>query len=111
MANDAGWIPTVDTIFDEMNQIRRHSDFRAYHDSGYIKQSEMQYDSRLVGRSVWNSRWLLIIPGAVSYTSRMRGWRPLFMGEESLWGRLGERTGNGVSDIKLFFETYSYPGD
>jgi hypothetical protein len=22
----------------------------------------------------------------------------------------GERTGNGVTDIKLFFKTYAYPG-
>ena len=41
MENNPGWIPTVDTIFDEMFQIRRHSDFRAYHDSGYMNQSEM----------------------------------------------------------------------
>ena len=110
MINDRGWIPTVDTIFDEMFQIRRHSDFRAYHDSGYLNQSEMQYDSRLIGRSVWNSKWLLIIPGSNLLYDPDEGLETFIYGPAVIGGS-GERTGNGISDIKLFFETYGYSGN
>jgi hypothetical protein len=109
MKNDANWIPTVDTLYDEMFQIRRHSDFRAYHDSGYINQSELQYDSRLIGRSVWNSRWLLVIPGRSLLYDADEGLDTFIEGPESIFGT--GRTGKGISDIKLFFETYSYSGN
>jgi len=57
------WIPSLDTLDGFLTKIRRYSSFRAYHDSGYWDESQMIYDSRLVGRSVWNSSWVLIIPG------------------------------------------------
>jgi hypothetical protein len=56
----------------------------------------MTFDSRLVGRSVWNTRWLLIIPGGTLLAD----------GEEGL----DEFTRN-VSDIKLFFNTLGYSGN
>jgi hypothetical protein len=111
MTGNADWIPTVDTIFDEMFQIRKHSDFRAYHDSGYLNESEMQNDTRLIGRSVWNTKWLLIIPGRALLYDGNEGLDTFINGPELLWGEPGERTGNGISDIKLFFETYSYSGN
>jgi hypothetical protein len=109
MKNDANWIPSVDTLFDEMFQIRQHSRFRAYHDSGYINQSELQYDSRLIGRSVWNSRWLLVIPGRSLLYDADEGLDTFIEGPESIFGT--GPTGDGISDIKLFFETYSYSGN
>ncbi len=47
-------------------ELRRHGDFRMYHDNGdpAADDSELILDSRLIGRSVWNSEWMLIIPGA-----------------------------------------------
>ncbi|MBW2107236.1 MAG: hypothetical protein JRI36_01020 [Deltaproteobacteria bacterium] len=110
LQNNPDWIPTVDTIFDEMFQIRRHSDFRAYHDSGYLNESEMKFDSRLVGRSVWNTHWLLIIPGRALLYDPDEGLDTFIYGPEAIGG-YGERTGNGISDIKLFFETYAYSGN
>jgi len=110
LEGNPNWIPTVDTIFDEMFQIRRHSDFRAYHDSGYLNESEMTFDSRLVGRSVWNTRWLLIIPGRSLLSDPEEGLERFINGPE-LIGGTGERTGNGISDIKLFFHTYAYSGN
>ena len=110
LQNSPDWIPTVDTIFDEMFQIRRHSDFRAYHDSGYLDESEMKFDSRLVGRSVWNSHWVLIIPGHALLYDPDEGLDTFIYGPEAIGG-YGERTGNGISDIKLFFETYAYSGN
>ena len=99
----------MNTIFDEMFEVRRHSDFRAYHDSGYLNQSEMQYDSRLIARSVWNSRWLLIIPGRNLLYDPDEGLETFIHGPTLFGG--DERTENGISDIKLFFETYSYSGN
>jgi len=110
LENNPGWIPTVDTIFDEMFQVRRHSDFRAYHDSGYVNESEMTFDSRLVGRSVWNTGWLLIIPGQNLLYDADEGLDRFIHGPEVIGGT-GERTGNGVWDIKLFFHTYAYSGN
>jgi hypothetical protein len=100
----------VDTIFDEMLQVRRHSDFRAYHDSGYLNESEMQYDTRLIGRSVWNSRWLLIIPGRSLLYDPDEGLDTFIHGPRS-FSNPDVRTESGISDIKLFFETYSYGGN
>ncbi len=108
--NNLDWIPTVDTIFDEMFQIRRHSDFRAYHDSGYLNESEMTFDSRLIGRSVWNTRWLLIIPGQALLYDPNEGIDTFIHGPEVIGGN-GERTGEGILDIKLFFHTYAYSGN
>ncbi len=111
MQNDPGWIPTVDTVFDEMFQIRRHSDFRAYHDSGYVNESEMSFDSRLIGRSVWNTRWLLIIPGSTLLYDPDEGLDTLIHGPHVIGGDPDERTGYGITDIKLFFHTYAYSGN
>ena len=93
-----------------MFEIRKHSDFRAYHDSGYLNTDEMQYDSRLIGRSVWNSKWLLIIPGQNLLYDGDEGLETFIHGPEVIGGT-GERTGFGVSDIKLFFQTYGYSGN
>lgn len=100
-----GWIPKVDTLSTPMIPIRRHGRFRAYHDSGEFTIGEMQRDSRLIGRSVWNSRWMLIIPASTLSSDRAEGLARF------VDGRLvnGARNGNGVSDIKIFFETYAFP--
>ena len=55
----------------------------------------MTFDSRLVGRSAWNTKWLLIIPG----------------GTLSADGNAGlDRLIQDVSDIKLYFNTLGYSG-
>jgi hypothetical protein len=94
-----------------MFEIRQHSDFRAYHDSGYLNQDEMSYDTRLIGRSVWNSKWLLIIPGQNLLYDGAEGLETLIDGPLVFGGTGGERTGFGISDIKIFFDTYGYSGN
>lgn len=85
--------------------VRRHTSIRAYHDGGglgSVPESEISLQPSLVGRSVWNKRWLLIIPG-----------RFLLPGnpEEGI-RRFIEGSGGdgGVSDIRIVFETYQYGG-
>jgi hypothetical protein len=87
--------------------IRRFGRFRAFHDSGEFSIDEMQRDSRLIGRSVWNKKWMLIIPASTLGNDREEALETLINGRAAGVG--GERDGNGISDIKLFFETYAYP--
>ncbi|HKX62636.1 MAG TPA: hypothetical protein VJS65_12340, partial [Verrucomicrobiae bacterium] len=53
---DPGWIPINDTLLEDFASIRRFGRFRAFHDSGSFNPAETITDTRLIGRSVWNSR-------------------------------------------------------
>jgi hypothetical protein len=105
--SNPNWIPMNDTLVGDLGDIRKFARFRAYHDSGAFDANETINDSRLVGRSVWNTRWLLIIPAGSLHSDRNEGL------ERFINGALdnGVRDGNGVSDIKIFFQTYAYAGN
>lgn len=94
--SNKGWIPMNDSLSDSLEGIRRFSSFRAYRDSDYFTSSETTSDSRLIGRSVWNTQWMLIIPGGTLLYDPSAGL------EEFI---------NSVTDIKLFFQTYAYSGN
>jgi len=100
------WIPMVDTLAGTFADVRRYPSFRAYHDSGSFNEGEVMRDSRLIGRSVWNTQWLLIIPAGSFLWDREEGLNRFIDG--ALIG--DQRDGTGVSDIKIFFETDAYPG-
>ena len=103
---DASWIPSVDTTLD-FNAIRRYAAFRAYHDTGVFEETQVnRTDSRAIGRAVWNSRWLLVIPAATLLNDRDEALLRFIEG--TLSGD-GSRDG-GISDIKIFFETYATSG-
>ena len=102
------WIPTNDTLSDELGDIRQFARFRAYHDSGTFDPAQTISDSRLIGRSVWNTRWLLIIPGGTLHNDRVEGIQRFING--TLLPN-GQRDGNGVLDIRIFFQTYAYSGN
>lgn len=93
--DNSEWRP-LDTLGGTEAEIRKFSSFRAYHDSGYFDESEMTFDTRLVGRSVWNTRWMLIIPGSTLNADPDAGLDTFI---------------ENVSDIKLFFQTYGYSGN
>ena len=107
--DDKNWVPIFDTLSGTFNEISRYSDFRVYHDNG-LNISELINDSRLIGRSVWNTRWLLIIPGANLSGHDPNGALDTFIYGPKLSGS-DERNGDGVSDIKIFFDTYAYSGN
>jgi len=94
--NNPNWIPGLDCLDGSMIKIRKFSSFRAYHDSGYFDANQMNFDSRLIGRSVWNTRWLLIIPGGTFHYDQNLGLETFI---------------NSVKDIKLFFQTYAISGN
>ncbi|MCL4177931.1 MAG: hypothetical protein KJ072_09320 [Verrucomicrobia bacterium] len=105
---DPTWIPINDSLSEDFAAIRRFGQFRAYHDSGNFNPAETIADSRLIGRSVWNTRWLLIIPAGTLHTDRNEGIQRFINGALRTDGT---RDGNGVSDIKIFFQTYAYSGN
>ncbi|MFT4548917.1 MAG: hypothetical protein ACI9MB_002886, partial [Verrucomicrobiales bacterium] len=89
------FIPSLDGVDGSFAELRRHGDFRMYHDSGAVEESELVPDSRLISRSVWNSDWLLIIPGAGLHADPITGLTQF---------------AENISDIKLHFVTYSHQG-
>jgi hypothetical protein len=93
----SNFVPLLDSLDGRIGQQRRFSSFRAYHDSGEaVNSDELVTDLRLVGRSVWNTGWTLIIPG-----------RALNADPDEGLDRFIEQ----VSDIKLIFETYGFSGN
>ena len=94
----SAYVPLLDSLnWNAGAEARRYSSFRAYHDGGSaINLDELVLDSRLVGRSVWNTEWVLIIPGRTLNNDPDEGL---------------ERFIDQVSDIKLVFQTYGHSGN
>ena len=94
--NNLDWVPSLDGVNSSMTEIRKYSSFRAYHDSGYVTAGQISKDSRLIGRSVWNTRWVMIIPGGTFHYDAEFGLNKFI---------------ETVNDIKLFFDTYAISGN
>ena len=85
-----------DSLSDELFGIRKVSDFRAYPYSGTFNPTQTSTDSRLIGRSVWNTGWMMIIPASTLLFNKDVGLNTFI---------------NSVDDIKMFFQTYAYSGN
>ena len=104
------WLPIIDNQIGNATEIRRYSQYLAHHYSEPFDESEIISSSRLIGRSVWNRKWMMIIPGA-SFLNDPNEGLETFIDGELIPGGGSERDGEGVSDIHLFFTTYSYSGN
>jgi hypothetical protein len=94
--SNSRFIPILDTLNGPTGEVRRFSSFRAYHNGeADIDFDELVTDSRLIGRSIWNTQWVLIIPGQALNADP----------EEGL-----TRFMDQVSDIQMVFETYGVSG-
>jgi len=94
--NTTGFIPLLDTLNGPAGDTRQFSSFRAYHSGEEdVDFEELVYDTRLVGRSVWNTQWVLIIPGQALNADPDTGL---------------DRFTDQVTDIKLVFETFGMSG-
>jgi hypothetical protein len=93
---DPSWIPMDDSLAESFAQIRHFASFRAYHDAGVYDDTQATTDTRLVGRSVWNTDWMLIIPGGTFLADPDQGLDTFI---------------NSIGDIKLSLQSYSYSGD
>ena len=98
-ANDldsSGWIPMNDSLGGNFAQIRRYGSFSAKHDDGIYSEDDLTNDTRLIGRSAWNTEWLMIIPGGTLLADPNEGLQTFI---------------DTVNDIKIYFQTYSYSGN
>lgn len=110
----ASWIPQYDIQLlqgfglSQMAEIRAHPSFEAWHDSRTgVNASDPQFQSaRLIGRSVWNTQWILIIPAVNLLNDRQEGLQRFINGAQVS----GQRDGNGISDIRIRFTAYAYSG-
>ena len=97
---------SADTLTEPLFVPRKHQAFRPvsttsvfspnlYGSSGSLLRTQFT-NNRLVGRSVWNSQWKLVIPGRTLLNDPNEGL---------------DRFIQTVKDIKLHFVTYSYSGN
>jgi hypothetical protein len=95
-----------DSLTEDLFSIRKHQAFRPvsvttafsnsiYGINGQLGRSQFT-NNRLIGRSVWNTKWKLIIPGQELLSDPKEGL---------------DRFIKTVKDIKLHFVTYSYSGN
>jgi hypothetical protein len=64
------WIPSINGVSGSASTIRRYGQLRAFDDQ---VAADGIASTRLVGRSVWNTRWLLIIPGRALLSDPVEG--------------------------------------
>jgi hypothetical protein len=89
------WIAGIDSLAGPQGEVRRHSSFRASVSAD--PEADNAFNStRLIGRSVWNDQWMLVIPGRALHADAEKGLDAFI---------------NSVRDIQLNFETYGYSGN
>ena len=98
--NDPAWKPITDSLNGAFGDTKQFSSFRAFgFDHSQLtpyEQSTVTPDARLVGRSAWNTKWLMIIPGATLTPIRNHGL-DVFL--------------NSLKDIKVTINSYGYSGN
>ena len=112
--DDAAWIPSMadgDLAGADANaRIRRHPSFRAYFNGDGGDPTDDALDcTRLFGRSAWNTKWLLVIPGGGMNADRDKALSVFINGSDE--NRDGTRDLAPVSDIRIGFKTYSQSGN
>ena len=109
--DDPDWMPLYDGYtggVDLAARIRKYPSFRAYFGAGGPSADQLDCP-RLVGRSAWNTRWLLIIPAGTLNANRDDALRTFINGKDA--NRDGTIDLSGVSDIRLGLKTYSHSGN
>jgi hypothetical protein len=108
---DLNWIPVNSLATDQqpLAQIRGHDPFWVWYAGTDDPSTDPQYKAtRLVSRSVWNTRWILVIPASalLGYPNYDEGLNRF------IYGGLvnGQRENGGVTDIRLRIEGYSFSG-
>ena len=108
-ANDFASNPmytSANSLTEPLFTVRKHQAFRPvsttaafntsiYGANGALEPSQYT-NNRLIGRSVWNSKWKLVIPGNTLLSDPNQGLNQFI---------------NSVKDVKLYFITYSYSGN
>ncbi|BCX48261.1 conserved hypothetical protein [Haloferula helveola] len=113
------WQPYSGSADGHFEDLRKFSSFRAYHDAGGWSSEEMLGSSRLLGRSAWNSRWVLIIPSNTLLYDAANGQAGLdtliygapLPGFDQSTAGTALRDQVGIRDIRLLLQTYSASGN
>lgn len=86
------------TLSEQPWIVRKHQAFRPVSDPAFFYSSlPTEFtNSRLIGRSVWNSRWKIVIPAYTLLSDEQDGMNRFI---------------NSVEDIQLFLRTYSQSGN
>ncbi len=115
------WHPFTGSTSGYFDEIRKFSSFRAFPDSVGTTRDDIITSSRLVGRSAWNTKWVLIIPNAsllYDAASSTAGLNTFIHGlpksgetQSSSGTDPAKRDLLGVRDIKLMLQTYSVSGN
>jgi hypothetical protein len=92
---------SADSLSEELFSVRKHQAFRAVSTADiFVGDTEFNLanftNNRLIGRSVWNSKWKLVIPGKGLLNDPNEGL---------------DRFIQTVKDIKIHLQTYSYSGN
>jgi len=96
----------ADSLSEPLFAVRKHQAFRPvsttdafttsiYGANGSLQPSQYT-NRRLIGRSIWNSKWKLVIPGKTLLSDPNQGLARFI---------------NSVKDVHLYFITYSYAGN
>jgi hypothetical protein len=102
---EKGLYQSADSLTEPLFTLRKHQAFRPVSDSSLFTPNiysptglfRSQFtNNRLIGRSVWNSQWKIVIPGETLLNNPDEGL---------------ERFIRTVKDIRLHFVTYSYSGN
>ena len=104
--SDKAFYQSSDSLTEPLFSLRKHQAFRPvsstafftqdlYGSAGNLRRTQFT-NNRLIGRSVWNSQWKLVIPGRTLLNNPDEGL---------------DRFVRTVKDIKLNFVTYSYSGN
>lgn len=96
---------SADSLSEPLYAVRKDQAFRpvsttaafstAIYGANALLRSQYS-NSRLIGRSIWNTKWKLVIPGNTLLNDPNQGL---------------DRFIQSVTDVKLFFVTYSYAGN
>ena len=112
--DDPSWFPTASQGdlggADPTTKVRKHPSFRAYYDANGGEPTDDRLDcTRLVGRSAWNTRWMLVIPAGSMNADREKALSVFINGYDT--NRDGKLDLKPVSDIRIGFKTYSNSGN
>ena len=90
------WSALKDIYSNALCVQRRHPAIRANVGASFDEASTLVYNSRLIGRSVWNGEWWVLIPAA-SLNADSNTGKNAFL--------------DNVKDIHLYLKTYSFSGN
>ncbi len=96
--SDTQFFTPEGTVNEKLWITRKHQAFRAISDPSFLYSTmpEEFTNTRLVGRSVWNSQWKIVIPAYTLLNDEQGGL---------------DRFARTVQDIQVFFRTYSNSGN